>query len=125
VQFLEPGEVAVGSTEFIVLRGREVGPAFAYALARSSDLREHAIRSMSGGSGRQRVATDCFEDFELPRPSADQIERFERTAMPMLEFGFTLRRIADKLEETAELLIPGLVSGRIDPERLRIAGVAT
>src|SRR5215211_4444553 len=66
VQGLEPGEVGSGSTEFIVLRGRHVPPEFVYALARSSAFRDHAIKSMSGATGRQRVRETCFDDYFVP-----------------------------------------------------------
>jgi type I restriction enzyme S subunit len=45
VKFLGPDDVGVGSTEFIVLRGANVGAAFTYCAARSDRLREHAIRT--------------------------------------------------------------------------------
>ena len=59
--FLDEGQMGVGSTEFIVLRGKSVGSAFVYCAARSDDFREQAIKTMSGASGRQRVANDCLD----------------------------------------------------------------
>jgi hypothetical protein len=55
VNFLALDEVACGSTEFIVLRGRRVSNYFVYLTSRQQPFRENAIRSMIGSSGRQRV----------------------------------------------------------------------
>ena len=55
VNFLGHDEVGCGSTEFVLLRGREVSSYFAYCLARTREFRETAIKSMVGSSGRQRV----------------------------------------------------------------------
>lgn len=114
VLFPDSGEVGVGSTEFIVLRGRAVGPAFVYCLARDPSFRGHAIRSMSGASGRQRVASNCFDTLPVKRPSVSVVSKFESTAMPMLEFAFELRRTMDELVSTRDHLIPRLVCGQLD-----------
>ena len=78
-KFLEPGVMGVGSTEFIVLRGVRVGPAFTYCAARSDPVRQHAIKSMSGASGRQRVASNAFDALGLVEPSANVAEAFEQS----------------------------------------------
>ncbi len=114
VKFLEPGEVAVGSTEFIVLRGATVGPAFVYCAARSERIREHAIKSMSGSSGRQRVATSCFDSLELVEPPRVIADRFERLVEPMFEEVFELANYIRCLAATRDLLLPRLVTGQLD-----------
>ena len=48
VNFLHDKEVACGSTEFLVLRGRKVSNYFAYLLAREESFRGNAIKSMIG-----------------------------------------------------------------------------
>jgi type I restriction enzyme S subunit len=77
VNFLDENESACGSTEFIILRGRKVSPYFTYCLARSYDFRENAIKSMIGSSGRQRVQTNCFNDFLLPLPPKVMLDQFD------------------------------------------------
>jgi len=69
VQFLSEDEVACGSTEFIVLRGRRVSNYIVYLTARQHDFRQNAIRSMIGSSGRQRVQPSCFDRYLVPTPS--------------------------------------------------------
>ena len=120
VKFLTPGEIAVGSTEFIVLRGKVVGPAFAYCAARSDRVRDHAVRSMSGASGRQRVATDAFNSLQIVEPPPDVAEEFERTAGPWLDMGYELARQSQALAKTRDLLLPALVTGRRDVSKVAL-----
>lgn len=64
-------EVGFGSTEYIVFRakkGRTI-PDFVYYLVSSSVVREPAIKSMVGSSGRQRVQTDIVANLEIDFPS--------------------------------------------------------
>jgi type I restriction enzyme S subunit len=61
VDFLSDGEIGWGSTEFIVMRSREPWPVeYAYCLARYEPFRAHLIGSMTGTSGRQRVANHAL-----------------------------------------------------------------
>lgn len=70
VNILDNDEVGFGSTEFIVFRAKEglVIPDFVYYLVRSSVVREPAIKSMVGSSGRQRVQADVIENLEIAFP---------------------------------------------------------
>ena len=72
VQSLQDGEVGWGSTEFIVMRAMPpVPPEYPYLLGRDVDFREHAIQSMTGTSGRQRVQVDALAPYPLSSPSAE------------------------------------------------------
>lgn len=64
VDFLAPGQVGFGSTEFIVLGPRDgsCDPKFIYFLARSGNVRSTAIARMTGTSGRQRVPLSVFQE---------------------------------------------------------------
>lgn len=71
VNLLDEGEVGMGSTEFIVLR-EKAGISdrnFIYYLAKSPLIRQPAIKSMVGSSGRQRVQTDVLMNTEIKVPS--------------------------------------------------------
>lgn len=74
VDILDEGEVAFGSTEFIVMRSRPgiSDPQFVYYLATSPAFRNIAIKSMVGSSGRQRVQQSVLEDLILSVPSLDE-----------------------------------------------------
>ena len=64
VDFLEDGETAWGSTEFIVLKSRSPVPdEFSYCLARTPSFRDFAIKRMEGTSGRQRVPVSALSRF--------------------------------------------------------------
>lgn len=65
---------AHGSTEFIVMRGRDGVSVtdFVFYLARSPQVRGFAISQMTGSSGRQRVPTDCFDKLSVPLPPLDE-----------------------------------------------------
>lgn len=74
VDVLADGEVAFGSTEFIVMRARPgvSDPQFVYYLATSPMFRNVAIKSMVGSSGRQRVQQGVLEKLELTVPPLDE-----------------------------------------------------
>ena len=74
VTILDEGEIGFGSTEFIVLRAKEgvTDPDFVYYLTCSSVVREPAIKSMVGSSGRQRVQTDVLQKLEVYIPPLDE-----------------------------------------------------
>jgi type I restriction enzyme S subunit len=57
-----PGEIGIGSTEFIVLAPRaDSDPRFLYHLLCSQPVRGRAASRMEGSTGRQRVPDDVFE----------------------------------------------------------------
>ena len=68
VSGLAENEIAFGSTEYIVLRSKEniSIPDFVYYLTVSSIVREPAIKSMVGSSGRQRVQQSVLDELEIP-----------------------------------------------------------
>jgi len=68
---LDEDEIAFGSTEYIVLRAKPniSLPLFVYYLAISKIIREPAIKSMVGSSGRQRVNQTALEELEIPEYS--------------------------------------------------------
>ena len=83
VDFLEPGEVGAGSTEFIVLRPQAgIPPAAPYAIARSSEFRTFAAQTMTGTSGRQRVQARDLETYEIAWPNEDLLSGFNSKTSP-------------------------------------------
>lgn len=70
VNILDQNEVGFGSTEFIVFRAKEslTVPEYVYYLVKSSIIREPAIKSMVGSSGRQRVQTDVIKNIKIMFP---------------------------------------------------------
>lgn len=73
VNILEDGEIGFGSTEYIVFRAKkDIDEDFLYYLVCSSIVREPAIKSMVGSSGRQRVQTDVVENLDIAVPSYEE-----------------------------------------------------
>ena len=70
VNILDDNEVAFGSTEYIVMRAIPgvSDPNYIYYLATSPLVRNFAIKSMVGSSGRQRVQQNVLESLVLPIP---------------------------------------------------------
>ncbi|HHT00441.1 MAG TPA: restriction endonuclease subunit S [Thiomicrospira sp.] len=70
VDILDDDEVGYGSTEFIVLKEKASisDKQFIYYFAISPELRDIAILSMTGSSGRQRVQTDVVKQHEFLLP---------------------------------------------------------
>jgi len=113
VNFMAENEVGRGSTEFIVLRSRSLTPEFVYCLARTYDFREHAIKSMIGASGRQRVQESCFEKFLILVPSRSLLKLFGESAEPVFEQIKILHAQNQKLRAARDLLLPRLMNGEI------------
>jgi type I restriction enzyme S subunit len=84
VDFLEEGQVAWGSTEYIVLHPKVPLPEeFAYCLARNDNFRDFAIQSMNGSSGRQRVPAESLSQFLLVLPSDGISALFSQQIKPL------------------------------------------
>ena len=116
--------IGTGSTEFIVIRSREPLPQVAsYLLARDSKFRAHAVRNMTGTSGRQRANVSVTSNFELTTAPDEKLWK----ALATLIEPFLDRVIANAYESltlarTRDLLLPKLMSGEI---RLRDLEKAT
>ena len=95
VNILEDGEIGFGSTEFIVLRAKPgvSDKNFIYYLAMSPILRDKAIKSMVGSSGRQRVQQGVMNDIEFLAPPIKE----------QIEIGRTLRALDDKITNNSKI----------------------
>jgi type I restriction enzyme S subunit len=121
VDFLSADDYGWGSTEFIVFSAKEpLNPWFVYCVARNQEFREHAIRAMSGTSGRQRVEIGCFNNFSIVIPPAEIATKFADIVKPW----FTQMKTNDEQSHTLagirDALLPKLLSGEIhlkDSER--------
>lgn len=115
VQFLEDKDaVASGSTEFIVLRSAAVNPWWIYCMAREDNFREHAIRSMAGSDGRQRVNPKCFDQLATLRPPQHVLAQFEQAVKGAFAQIEALCKHNTQLTRARDLLLPKLMSGQLD-----------
>ena len=121
VQFLEDDEAtASGSTEFIVLRSRTVNPYWIYCLARSDSFREHAINSMAGSDGRQRVNTKCFDQYITLQPPSDLLQGFADNVRNIFEHVQSITEYTRTLKQARDMLLPKLMSGALDVSRIAV-----
>ena len=71
ISLLDENEIAYGSTEYIVIRGRKgiSDNLFVYYLTHFPSFKDAAIKSMVGSSGRQRAQVDVLENLTMKLPS--------------------------------------------------------
>lgn len=114
VNFLNEDEVAIGSTEFIVMRSLKLNPYLVYCLARTDRFREIAIKSMVGASGRQRVQRKVLEKMDYNLPTSKLINEFGETVGPLFKNIRVLQRQIQSLRQARDMLLPKLMSGTIE-----------
>ena len=120
VNALADDEVGWGSTEFIVMRPLAPLPLeYGYFLARSDDFRAHAIANMTGSSGRQRVAANCFEQFLVTEPPKEIAAAFGNIVAPFMR---TMKANVEESRTLAALrdtLLPKLLSGELRVKQVK------
>ena len=106
VNILNEGEIGFGSTEYIVFRAKEkiTDPYFVYYLVTSDTVRNPAIKSMVGSSGRQRVQTDVVANLSINLPPLETQKKIAALLSSLddkIEFN---NRINDNLEQQAQAI---------------------
>ncbi|MDP3912325.1 MAG: restriction endonuclease subunit S [Bacteroidota bacterium] len=105
VDILDDGEVAFGSSEFIVLRsnGNSIQD-YVFYLAKSPAFRKKAISCMEGTSGRKRVNEGALKLQVLPIPDVSTQQKIA-SVLSSLDSKIELNnRINRELEQMAKLL---------------------
>lgn len=125
VDFLEDGQVGWGSTEYIVFAPKPpLTPEFGYYLARSDALRLHAIRNMTGTSGRQRVPSDCFSQLRFAVPPGKIAGRFGEVTKPWMTKIHANIEQSRTLAALRDTLLPKLLSGELPVTSINNLGAA-
>ena len=77
VSILDEGEIAYGSTEYIVMRGINgiSNNLFVYYLSQYSKFKNAAVKSMVGSSGRQRAQVDVLKNLAFNLPGLTEQKR--------------------------------------------------
>lgn len=117
VDILADGEVAFGSTEFIVMRARPgvSDPQFVYYLATSPAFRNIAIKSMVGSSGRQRVQQGVLDELELTVPPLKEQQKIG-ALLALMDHKIALnKKINDNLQQQAYAYFLQLFIENADP----------
>ena len=106
VDILDQGELAFGSTEFLVLREKaEISNSkYIFYLSLSPTVKELAIKSMVGSSGRQRVQNDVFKNIRIPLPHLKEQEAIANTLSVLDDKIENNNKIAKNLEEQAQAI---------------------
>lgn len=115
VSILDENETGWGSTEFIVLRGKgSVGSNFIYYLSRYEPFRNHAIKSMLGSSGRQRVVESMLIEFSIAIPPNEILVNFEKLVSPFFHQIENNEKENQSLGNLRDTLLPKLMKGEIN-----------
>lgn len=106
VNILDDNEIGFGSTEYIVFRAKNniTDPYFIYYLVTSDCIRNPAIKSMVGSSGRQRVQTDVVANLSInlpPLPTQQKIAAILSSLDDKIELN---NKINTNLEQQAQAL---------------------
>ena len=121
IDFLDDGEVAFGSTEYIVLAPKnDTPPEMLYCLARYPAFVDYAVKNMNGSSGRQRVSAETVGQYRLPLFDKHSLVLFKEVVSPMfLKMRYnSLENM--RLAELRDELLPKLMSGEIGVSNIRL-----
>lgn len=111
INTLADGEVAYGSTEYIVLSSKDnIPPCFYYFLIRNSKFVTFALQFMNGSSGRQRVSGEELASFPLSKPSKDNLVAFDKVGSLVLEQMRTLTAEIQLLKQLQDAITATLSS---------------
>jgi len=113
-----PSEVGFGSTEFHVIRAKEgiTVPEFVLYLARTGYVREQAILSMTGTSGRKRVPASFLKNFDVPLPSLDLQQEFAEIVSKLEDKRKKMEEAEEKLEMLYQILLKQAFTGKLTEE---------
>lgn len=117
VSILNDGEVGFGSTEYIVFRAKEgiADKDYLYYLVCSPEVREPAIKSMVGSSGRQRVQTDVVKNLQIEVPPLAEQEKIGSFLKSFDDKIALNDKINKNLEQQAEALFHSLFIENANP----------
>jgi len=117
VDVLDKDEIGFGSTEYIVFRAKENNDAdFIYYLVTSPVVREPAIKSMVGSSGRQRVQTDVIQRLRVMIPNLKEQQIIAGVLKSLDDKIAVNGRINENLEQQAHAFFQALFIDNADPE---------
>ncbi len=120
VMTLGEGEIAIGSTEFIVFRSKILPSEFIYFVTCQDAFRKNAEISMVGASGRQRVQENCFNFFLVNTPPNELLSKFTAIVKPIFSQIRNHSLKQSTLARARDRLLSRLMSGKIDLEYLDI-----
>ena len=104
ISLLDENEIAYGSTEYIVIRGRKgiSDNLFVYYLTHFPSFKDAAVKSMVGTSGRQRAQVDVLENLTMKLPSLHEQKRIANILTRLDDKIAVNKQINDNLEQQAQ-----------------------
>lgn len=90
---------------------------FVYLMFRSSFLRA-TLENLSNGAAQQNLSPIEMGKLEFPFPSAEVINKFSELTKSFFDEIITLNKKNQLLQETRDLLLPRLISGKLSVEHL-------
>jgi len=99
------GDIGFGSTEFHVLRPKElVIPEWIWLYIRQRSFRERAKEAFRGGVGQQRVPQKFLEDYLIPVPSLSEQKRIVARINDLFSRIREAKRLRQEAQQEAERL---------------------
>jgi type I restriction enzyme, S subunit len=115
VDFLAPGSVGWGSTEFIPIRTKKsISSVFSYFYISYEGFKNYAISNLNGSSGRQRVSAATLASYPTIVPNLDIIKKYTDIIEPIMEKMKMNRNENKRLTSLRDTLIPKLLSGEVE-----------
>ena len=122
VNFLEEGEVAFGSTEYVVMASRSVvPPELFYCVAKDPEFISFAKSRMVGSSGRQRFSAEDIAMYPIVIAPDEVYLKVQPLLHSFMDQARTLGFESRALAATRDALLPKLMSGEIDVEKVKVA----
>ena len=105
VTSLDKNEVGFGSTEFIVLRAKEglTLEDYVYYIAISPNIRDIAIKSMTGTSGRQRAQINVIKNIKINLPPLNEQKAIAKILSDLdkkIEINTRLTKVLEEIPQT-------------------------
>ena len=106
ISLLDKDEIAYGSTEYIVMRGKPgiSDNRFVYYLSHFPAFKNAAIKSMVGSSGRQRAQVDVLKNLEFALPGLEEQIKIADTLSALDDKIALNNRINHNLEQQAQAI---------------------
>lgn len=102
--------IALGSSEFHVIRvnGSVALPGYVFAFVNSQEVREVAVKNMTGSSGHRRVPESFYADLKIPIPSLDTQKKILAEIEQVIQsVNFSSQSIVDA-DSTVQDLVQGI-----------------
>jgi len=100
-----PSDIGFGSTEFyVVRRGPECDARYLFFYLRTEQVREWAVQSFTGSTGRQRVPRSFMENLQISLPPLS----VQRRIVAVLKRADELRRKRAEADRLTDQILPAL-----------------